>query len=178
MTFDFEWLPLLGARFVYPSAGGLTVLMLESGFRETRLVRYFGESRSTAGLGFAPEVLAGTVAQLRRIAESRPRLKVRNALVVFARNAETRPAEEDRELFWEVFGVPIFEQYLNRRNRLIASECDAHEGLHVRSATAWRPGWHLEKALCPCGDPRPRLMPGRPEAIPGVGRLYEQESRA
>jgi hypothetical protein len=60
-----------------------------------------------------------------------------------------------REALWKAFGVPVFEQYLNSKNKLPATECDAHSGLHVVSGCE---GFRLEHDICACGNPAPRLM--------------------
>jgi hypothetical protein len=62
--------------------------------------------------------------------------------------------------------VPIFEQYLSPKNRLLASECDAHQGLHVVSGCE---GFRLEHDTCACGNPAPRLIRGsRIEELAGL----------
>jgi hypothetical protein len=132
--------------------------VLAPGFRETRQVRCFNRLDEEEALRFEPEVLAGTAAQLRRIALSAAPASVRNAVVAFTYEGEAGLTEYDREMFWDVFGVPAFEQYLTRRNRLIASECDAHEGLHVCGPLPRREGWQLDRSQCHCGDSSPRLV--------------------
>jgi hypothetical protein len=37
----------------------------------------------------------------------------------------------DRERLWRRFGVPVFEQLIDDDGRIFASECEAHEGLHI-----------------------------------------------
>ena len=146
------------AAFTYPSAGEPRVALLIPCFRETRRARYFADVESEEARRFDPEVLAGTAEQLRGLA-SRPKPPVvRNAVVVFTRQGEPGLAEYDRDLFWDIFGVPAFEQYLTRWSRLIATECDAHEGLHVCGPFARRTDWNLDRSPCACGDPRPRLL--------------------
>ena len=159
--------------FEYPSAGNPRVAVLLPGFRETRQVRYFDRLDNEAALRFAPEVLAGTAIQLRRIATKNRPTTVRNAVVVFTRESDPGLTEYDRDMFWDIFGVPAFEQYLSRRNRLLASECDAHEGLHIRTSSARREGWIVDPAPCACGDTRPRLMP-TPGFAPSGLRLCEE----
>ncbi|MGA2182727.1 MAG: hypothetical protein ABSH47_06825 [Bryobacteraceae bacterium] len=164
MKFGFEWKPRIAAYgansapFVYPSAGNPRVAVLVPGFRETRQVRCFSRLDDREAVQFEPEALAGTAAQLRRIALSKSPASVRNAVVVLAWEGEAGLTEYDRDMFWDVFGVPAFEQYLTRRNRLIASECDAHEGLHVCGPLSRRDGWHIDKSPCDCGDPSARLV--------------------
>jgi len=173
MSFDRVWVPGLAAPFVYPSAGNPRVAVLQPGFRETRLVRYFASIDDEAAIRFAPEVLAGTAIQLRRIAAANRSTSVRNAVVVFTGDGDPGLNEYDRDMFWDVFGVPAFEQYLNRHNRLIASECDAHEGLHIWAPSARREGWIRDPSPCACGDARPRLMPAHEFAATGLN-LCEQ----
>jgi hypothetical protein len=148
------------APFVYPSAGDPRVAVLVPGFRETRQVRCFhGLNDEEEVLRFEPEVLAGTVGQLRLIALSDSPPRLRKAVVALTYEGEDGLSECDRDAFWDAFGVPAFEQYLTRRNRLIASECDVHDGLHVCGSAPRREGWQLDKSPCDCGDPRPRLVP-------------------
>jgi hypothetical protein len=146
---------------------------LQPGFRETRQVRYFASLHDEAAIRFAPEVLAGTAIQLRRVAAGNRATTVRNAVVVFTREGDGGLTEYDRDMFWDVFGVPAFEQYLNRRNRLMATECDLHEGLHIRASSARREGWIRDSSPCACGDTRPRLMPG-PQLMTAGLKLCEQ----
>jgi hypothetical protein len=178
--FAFRWKPrfaALGANsapFVYPSAGNPRVAVLVPGFRETRQVRYFSRLDDEEAVRFEPEVLAGTAAQLRRIALSRSPASVRNAVVVLTHEGEAGLAEYDRDMFWDVFGVPAFEQYLTRRRRLLASECDAHEGLHVCGPFSCREGWQLDRSPCDCGDPSPRLVMAPNFAAPALQPCVNQ----
>ena len=36
-----------------------------------------------------------------------------------------------RDEMWQRFGVPVFEQLLDDQGRVVASECEAHAGLHL-----------------------------------------------
>src|SRR5690349_15202100 len=40
-------------------------------------------------------------------------------------------AEEEREILWELFGVPIFGLLVTETMETLASECEAQEGLHL-----------------------------------------------
>jgi len=147
------------APFLYPSAGNPRVAVLVPGFRETRQVRYFATLDDDEAVRFDPEVLAGTAAQLRWAALRNWPVKARNGIVVLTYEREEGLSDYDRDILWDVFGVPVFEQYFTRRNRLLASECDAHEGLHLSGSAVHREGWLIEPSPCACGDARPRLMP-------------------
>ena len=180
MKFDFVWRPRIAVfgmdsvPFVYPSAGNPRVAILVPGFRQTRQVHYFDRIDDGETVRFDPEVLAGTGAQLRRIAQSDSLVVVKNAVVVLSHEGDLGLTEHDRDLFWDVFGVPAFEQYLTRRNVLIASECDAHDGLHLRGPVLSRDGWELDESPCDCGDPRPRLVMPRAPATPDLQLCVER----
>ena len=62
-----------------------------------------------------------------------------------------------RDLLWNTFGVPVFEQYLGPNLELLAFECEAHDGLHLANAGVHDPGCALRTELCACGNPTPRL---------------------
>jgi hypothetical protein len=65
----------------------------------------------------------------------------------------------ERDLFWRVFQVPVFEQFVSAEGRILAMECDAHQGLHLLDSDAPLPGYRafLETEPCGCGNPHPRL---------------------
>jgi hypothetical protein len=77
-------------------------------------------------------------------------------VVVFSRLGDALLSEEDRNFVWRTFGVPVFEYLLDENGRIIASECEAHEGLHFdRSPTFWKS--EIIEESCPCGAPGSRL---------------------
>jgi len=39
-------------------------------------------------------------------------------------------ADDHRDLLWRAFGLPVFEQLLGPEGRVVASECEVHDGLH------------------------------------------------
>src|SRR5262249_51893036 len=41
--------------------------------------------------------------------------------------------KENRQLIENVFGCPVFNRYGSREFAMIASECEAHEGLHINA---------------------------------------------
>jgi hypothetical protein len=128
------------------------------GFQETKQIRFFSRLDEDEAVRFEPEVLAGTAQQLREIALRGSALSVRKGVVVFTQQGEAGLSEYDRNIFWDAFGVPAFQQYLDRHNRLIASECDAHDGLHVYGPVSHADGCQLDASPCGCGNTRPRLI--------------------
>jgi len=144
--------PSKGAAFIHPIDPAPRTAILAPGFCETRTVRTFAEGWSERARKFNPASLAGPLPLLRRLA--RDTWSFDQALVVFTYAGGPVVSLGDRDLLWNAFGVPVFEQYLSPRNKLLASECDAHSGLHVITGCEGLP---LNHELCPCGNRAPRL---------------------
>jgi len=146
---------------------------------------------------FGASAVAAPVSVLRTLAtaieagrEEIPGL--RHFVVSFTGGEQGELAEEDRDRFWRVFQVPVFEQRLGFDGRVIASECEAHNGLHIlpeRAALEETTGSELlltsltdlhhptlrvgtrmagsiEHDCCDCGNPAARLMEARPLPAP------------
>lgn len=129
------------------------------GFRDAKRIRVFPDGWSGSVRRYKPEVLAAPWEDLLRLAQQWDECWPSPARGIVIVSFEGRPAPEDglRDLLWEKFGVPLFEQYLGTNLQLLASECDAHEGLHVASRAIERPGFALCETVCPCGGTTPRL---------------------
>jgi hypothetical protein len=109
--------------------------------------------------------IAGSVPVLREVAEAvaEGRLAlgpVEAAVIAFTGIRHGELTELERDLFWRVFQVPVFEQFLASDGRVLAMECDAHEGLHLLEPDAPLPGFRarLDTAPCGCGNAHPRLI--------------------
>jgi hypothetical protein len=144
--------PRISATFEAPLEARTAILV--RGFAETRRVRVFPEGWSERAARFAPELLAARIVQLRKLACSSVRPPISHGLVVLRYDGDTAPSQEDRDRLWRLFGVPVFEQYLNQRNEVLAMECDAHAGLHVVQGCL---DHSLDATPCRCGNPAPRL---------------------
>jgi hypothetical protein len=156
--------PSKGANFIHPIEPAPRTAILSPGFRETRLARSFSEGWSERARKFNPASIAGPLELLRRMA--RDTWAFDQAVVVFTYAGRVGLSPGDRESLWQAFGVPVFEQYLSPRNRLLATECDAHAGLHVLAGCE---GLRLEPEACACGNPAPRLIRGsRIEELAGL----------
>jgi hypothetical protein len=148
--------PFKGAHFVHPIDPAPRTAILVPGFRETRLVRTFPLGWNDRARRFEPASIAGPLEQLRSMA--RDAWQLEQAVIVFTYDGQLGVPPKDRESLWKAFGVPVFEQYLSPKNKLLATECDAHGGLHVVAGCAGLP---LEHEVCACGNPSPRLTRGR-----------------
>jgi hypothetical protein len=53
--------------------------------------------------------------------------------------------------------VPVFEQVIGKSGKLLAAECEAHDGLHVASLALSLHGEPVDDSPCPCGRKTPRI---------------------
>jgi hypothetical protein len=129
------------ARLFSPLPPVERIAALAPGFQRGSGVRVFDETRRSRLIRFRPAVLAGPVGILRHLAEARedrgaPVPRVTHAVIAFSGLQYGFLSEEARALFWRVFEVPVFGQYLGLDGELLAWECEAHEGWHVREEDA------------------------------------------
>lgn len=61
----------------------------------------------------------------------------------------------DRDRIWRKWEIPVYEYRLDAAGSVVAEECDAHNGLHLRPETD--PPIGLDWSRCPCGLGTPRL---------------------
>jgi len=178
-------------RFFRPLERPSRIAVLMEGFEEKSGVRIFGRDSSDlydSLRQYEPEVIAGPVSVLRRLVSSvddgtlsLPLL--RHAIVAFTGIDEVLDLH-DRDVFWRTFQVPLFEHYAGLDGRVIARECEIHEGLHLveehavierherqelllTSLTDFRQptlrlktgyAGAIEKTLCECGRVEPRVL--------------------
>lgn len=156
----------------YPFRPEPVVKLLSSGFAPARWIIQPSEEGSF-------DTLAGPVPALRRLTSGGT---LRYPCIAFSGSYGELTAE-DRDLFWKRFRVPVFEHLIGTRGEVLAEECEAHSGLHVREEAAiledcsgelvvtslqtlrypvfrLRTGLHghLERAPCGCGASTPRLV--------------------
>jgi hypothetical protein len=136
--------PKPAASFVHPLDPAPRTAILVSGFKATRSIRVFPHGWSDAAARFVPESVAGTFEQLLLLAGTKVVLS--HALICLAWDQNDLLSSGERDLLWNLFGIPLFEQYLDSRNRRIAYECEAHSGLHATPAFSGPTG-----PRCPCG---------------------------
>jgi len=156
MIFQLPW-SSRKAIFQYPIAPVPRTVVLVDWFDSSplRLVQTFAEGWTEQAAAFAPAAVAGTREQLLALAEHAPRLT--HALIVLVRAGEPLTTAAERDRLWRAFGVPVFEQIISEDGRLLAAECEAHDGLHVAVADrAWDDYW-MVTVTCACGQKSPRL---------------------
>jgi hypothetical protein len=125
-------------------------------------VRVFTRGWTKQAAAFRPGAVAATPAQLDELAISGIESQS-HAVIALTRPGEPRLSEARRERFWSAFRVPVFEQIIGQRGRLVAAECEAHDGLHLQPAARPpdnAPGqMKIDASPCPCGRKTPRLVP-------------------
>ncbi len=163
-------------EFRYPIQPAPKVLVLVEGFRSHRNVRVQPAAALEKLPRLAPKyALAAPLAALRALAlQGEPH---QFPIVVFTGPRHGWLSGQDRDLIWNAFGVPLFEQLLGPDGGVIAEECQAHDGLHLREPVrgtapvestliAAGLGVRIEQRACDCGRPGPRLLAAAPVLAP------------
>ena len=131
---------------------------------------------------FQPQVLVGSVSDLRRLAELVQRRamdlsSLDRAIFAVTRCGDQPVTDISRVVLWQTFGVPVYEIFVGPRGVLLAWECEAHDGWHVDPGTRFSvlkneimldvPGRQpiptgltgsIDNETCPCGCPGTRLV--------------------
>jgi hypothetical protein len=167
------------AEYVSPVEPAPRTVILEPGFAETRRVKVFGQGWDESVARSRPAVIAASAADLIRLAQrwesewERPT----HFLVILSRADTGLATVEERDLLWDAFGLPVFEQVLDVSNHLLAYECDAHDGVHIRRAGLRLDGCFPANSACGCGDPAPRLLALPAQAYAMAHRAAEDFAR-
>ncbi|MCX6588338.1 MAG: hypothetical protein NTX13_17370 [Acidobacteria bacterium] len=165
-------------ELAYPLGRPPRTAVLSQEIRGSWRVRNFTSYRSETLRQFAPQALAAPGDTIRALAQSIEEGEIiwqplSHALIVFTDLIRGSLSKEDRDYFWRVFQVPIFEQFRGFAGELLARECEAHNGMHIHVTNAIfsvGPDGQLETSFL--GNPRAplfrlatnlsaRLAPGR-----------------
>ena len=156
-------LPWLSAfckpAFVHPCRVLPRTAIIFPGFRAKSPSRTFNpaEDDLSALLGtFSPRSIAAPYSVLLQLAG---KLRLDHSVVVLSIEGQPRLSPDQRDYLWTQFGVPVFEQLLDVQGTLLASECEAHAGLHVAAS---QHGLALDELIdgpCDCGATVMRLPP-------------------
>jgi hypothetical protein len=176
-------------RLFFPAGEPPRTAVIGRGFKQSMRVRCFRDYKDPKLGRFAPHTLAGPIDLVRALANAIENRAVevppfQNAIIAFTGILEGTLTEEDRDRFWRLFEVPVFEQFRGFAGELLAWECEAHQGLHIqedaaifetdaagdllvsflnnprypvlRLATGLRA--QIQQESCPCGSSVPRLL--------------------
>jgi hypothetical protein len=86
-------------------------------------------------------------------------IRVERAVFPVRTLAEPFLSESDRDALWDMFQVPVYALLLDGNGSVIAFECEAQDGLHLKDGCAGVLFGRIELKQCECGRPGPRLMP-------------------
>ncbi len=160
--------------------------------------RPFRRERWNELQAYRPSVLIGYGFDLQRLAQTVRHgdidlTTVDRAIFALTDSGSNPVSEKLREDLWRTFGVPLYELIVVPGCRLLASECEAHDGWHVQAdasaysihgelvydvppVTRLHTGFtgEIETSPCPCGRPTPRLQ----NLVPCLPRPYEQHLAA
>ena len=118
-----------------PFGGGIRTAVVGRRVSPGRHVRCFDGVRAEELLRYQPQILAAPADTLRAAGEDAEPLD--RGLIVFTGILEGPLRPADGSLFWSRYQVPMFEQFLGFDGELLAWECEAHEGLHIRESAAY-----------------------------------------
>ena len=140
------------------------IAVLEKGFQAEGRIREFAANDLTGLKEFAPHALVATLHTALELADRKlrgllPLASLELALVVLTRIDDTPLAAHHRDLLWQAFAIPVFEQLQDADGMVIARECEVHDGLHLDDNAALPDELKSEIVTehCECGGETPRL---------------------
>jgi hypothetical protein len=143
------------AAFVYPIPPAPRTAVLVPGFRSSELVRVFPDGWNEEANRFNPQAVAGSLLQLEGLARI---ASPTHAVIVLRKEWEPRLTDSRRDALWNAYRVPAFEQIISEDGTLLATECEAHDGLHIESSRFNAAGRNIRTDRCACGRFSPRLV--------------------
>jgi hypothetical protein len=128
-------------RFCFPLSGPLRIAVLEAGFHADPNLREFTPDEFVWMHSYAPEALVAPLDLALSLADQKARglfdlPSLRTAIVVLTSLDDSPLADHHRDLLWEAFGVPVFEQLRGWDGAIFAKECEVHDGLHIDESAA------------------------------------------
>jgi hypothetical protein len=120
----------------YPAGRAPRIVTLMPGFRQPAGVRVTACGWTWLLPRFRPTGVAAPVARLRELARAietgeAPPPRLDHAVIAFTGVHYGLITDEDRDLFWRAYRVPLFEQLVGLGDEVLAWECEAHVGLHI-----------------------------------------------
>ena len=150
--------------FCFPLPTPARIALLEPGFRT-------GPNMCECAVddlpGWAPEALVLPLGMALTLANRKQHglfdlPSLNKAIVVLTSLDDTPLAPRHRDLLWQSFGVPVFEQLRGADGAVIARECEVHDGLHIIAASLPNLRGEIVTDHCACGAETPRLRSERP----------------
>ena len=158
-------------RFPLPVSARLAIV--DAGFRTSGNMQHFAAGDVGGLVDYAPEALVLPLGLALAMAERKlrglfelPSLRVGIVVLSSVNSPDGGPLfARHRDLLWKAFGLPVFEQLRGWDGRVIARECEVHDGLHFEggehelAALRMAADFSAEivTAQCECGAETPRL---------------------
>ena len=146
-------------QFTYPGAGSPRIAVIHDTLRARRPSRSFRPEMPDLDVQlarFSPQVIAAPYEVLLALSAA---VQPTHAVVVLSKPSGARLITRERDRLWSLFEVPSFEQVISDGGELLASECDAHDGLHILADPAQLGFPAQDGARCRCGSLVPRVPP-------------------
>jgi hypothetical protein len=142
-----------GEPFPYPIPHGPRIAVFATGFAETATVTLAADASELPRLDV--QALAAPMEIIREIDPTcwTPEYP----LIVLSDDETGLMSEYDRNYIWERFGMPVFEYLIETSGRIIARECEAHDGLHIEEDFS-SDNLEITEEACPCGRPGQRII--------------------
>jgi phenylacetate-coenzyme A ligase PaaK-like adenylate-forming protein len=116
----------------HPGRTPLRTAVLDPRIRTAGDVRFYSIWQDPALAAWEPESIAAPLEILLAMARQTGRPPVlQHSVVAFTSLAGPELTAADVRLLWRAFQVPVFQQLRAPDGQLLASECEAHTGLHI-----------------------------------------------
>lgn len=135
----------------------------ERRFRTCQNVREFDVDDMASLRAWEPEAIVAPLSLALSLADQQRRghfeLPSLNTAMIVVTSMEDSPlADHHRDLLWNSFRVPAFEQLRGLDGTIIARECEVHDGMHIEDMEAMlHPNGEIVDGQCACGSELPRL---------------------
>ncbi len=145
-------LPLNGQVFPYPIPNCPRIALFSDRFVAVHPITLASEVSELTSLN-----VQSVAASMQTIRSIDPRVwNPEYPIVVLSEQDCDLLSATDRDYIWNTFGVPVFEYLLAASGRIIARECEAHDGMHVEGDVG--PGFAITDELCACGRSGSRVL--------------------
>jgi hypothetical protein len=146
----------------FPIQKRARIALLDAHFRESAEVRHFAMDEIPWMRSWSPEALVLPLDLALSLSDQKRRglfdlPSLDTAIVVLTSFDDSPLADHHRDMLWTAFGVPVFEQLLGCDGTVIASECEVHDGLHLRDNEPFFLDGEVVTEQCACGLETPRL---------------------
>lgn len=146
----------------FPAEPSRRIAALEQKWSRYEGVKVFGQQHWRNLKAFEPDILVASLSVLKRLAEEPADVpEVSCALFVITQLGAPPLTEEDRDLFWNAFDVPVWELLVEENGQILGHECELHEGWHLNGTLGAMNELYegcLDGSPCPCGRPSPRFI--------------------